>query len=325
MSTPLTDIVADIRLLSGLRSNQLYTDTDIASMASDCWLDLYDRFVTANQHYRVTSVDFTLAGGVGGNVFALPSAFQLGNGLEVDPDTQQPMSIPYLGSWLNRNYFGQSVFDATFPFCKTRRYVFNDSNLIIFPPQNASGNYRLWYTPQEKKLQAETVQSDVDIDAADVPFDYDDPDLGHVIAWNFANLVVPADLESGTLTVDLDAPNETWNGTYTVSGIVSGGSSIITTAPWPGISYTNPAAGTVSFTYQPTGTMSSLPDYASPWQLYIKLQTSIAIREARQQDVSDLNNRFQQQSLRVDRALQNRQEEATQPPLTRGTGGWWGW
>ena len=327
MSTPLTDIVADIRLLSGLRSNQLYTDADIASMASDSWLDLYDRFVAANQHYRVTSVEFTLAGGIGGNSFTLPAEFQLGNGLEVDPDTQQPKSVPYLSSWLNRNFLGASVFDVAFPGCQVRRYCFNDNQLLVYPPQNAQGNYRLYYTPQEKRLQA-PVTVTAAIDASDtIPPITPAPAYPGPGYWAFANIdfsVAPTD-GTATVTPTFTGLNVGFNGTYHINGLIPGLDHECSVSETLVGSITGPAAGSVSMTYQPAGTMSAFPDYADPWALYVKLETSIAIRTARQQDVADLERRFQQQSLRVDRSLQNRQEEATQPPLTRDTGGWMGW
>jgi hypothetical protein len=87
-------------------------------------------------------------------------------------------------------------------------------------------------------------------------------------------------------------------------------------------SLSTPTEGDVTVNWQPPDTLSELPDYADPWAIYLKLGASIAIREARQQEVGDLERRFIAQKQRVDSVLQNRQEEPTQPPLTRGSSFW---
>jgi hypothetical protein len=330
MATTLASLVSEVRLLSGLRSNQLYTDADIATMLADQWKDLYDRFISANQHYRVKTFDFTLTGNVGGNSVDLPDDFQLGNGLEMNPTFARPWSVGYLESWLNRNNLGASVLDNTglISVPDGRRYCFNDSQLVVFPADRSAGDYRLYYTPMADTLKAQQTISFA-IATGDTPQVPPPGSLAGAGAWLLANASTPDDLpDSGfDLVLTFLAPNTSFSGTYpvvdvgrTTDGFGSptfSADNLVSTA-----GFTNPASGTGTFTYQPVGTTDTLPNMADPWALYLKLGASIAIREARQQDVADLQRRFQEQSARVSNALQNRQEEATQPPLTRGASYW---
>ncbi len=318
MSTPLTSLIEETRLLSGLRSNQLYTDAEIATMLSDLWQELFDRFVSANQHYRIKQFDFSLAGGVGANSVDLPSDFQLGNGLEMDPTQPRPRSVPYLSNWLQRNNLGASVLNiGGGNLCTDRQYCFVNSQLTVFPAERSNGDYRLHYTPMCEKFLARSSITTA-IQASDTPVQE-----SGFIGFVFTGLNPTSESygNDGILVVDFDTPNDTWNGTYTTTGIL-GSNIVLTDTPWPGIAFTGPAAGTVTLSYQTVGTIDELPDYADPWAIYLKLGTSIAIREAREQDCTDLERRFAAQRLRVDSLLTNRQEEPTQPPLTR-TGGFW--
>ena len=326
MATLLTDLVSEIRLLSGLRSNQLYTDAEIASMASDVWLELYDRFVAANQHYRIKEFDFTLTGGVGGNSVELPSDFQLGNGLELNPSYPRPQSVKYLDNWLNRNNLGASVLNVGGGLiCGDRQYCFNDNLLKVFPTTSSAGDYRLYYTPQAEKFLA-PITVEFEIDAADHPLVTSPPEPGN---WLLANANFPTDgsvPEDGSAELTLEftsgpPDNTAFSGTYFITDVVSV-SNVVCSNLVSDSGFTNPAAGTGSYTYQAVGTISELPAYVDPWALYIKLGTSIAIREARQQDVADLERRMNGQKLRVDQMLQNRQEEPTQPPLSSGRSFW---
>jgi hypothetical protein len=333
MAITLASLISEIRDLSGLRANQLYTDAQIAQMATDVWLELFDRFVFANQHYRIKTFEFTLAGGVGGNTVTLPEDFQLGNGLELDPTHPRPKSVDYLESWLNRNNLGASVLSGTVGALTAfdRRYCFTDNQLQVYPPDRSQGDYKLYYTPQEKHLQAPVTVSFA-IDSSDNPAVPPAGSLAGSGSWALANAFdgVDTDLidpDGGfDLVLDFGAPNASFSGTYPVVGVgfvppfglpTFGVSNLTST-----VGFTGPATGTGTYTFQPLGTMSELPAYAAPWALYIKLGTSIAIREARQQDIADLERRWLRQQARVDEALENRQEEPTQPPLTGGRSFW---
>lgn len=328
MSTSLASLVSETRLLSGLRSNQLYSDAEIATMLADCWKDLYDKFVQANQHYRIKTFTFTLVGGQGLNSVDLPDDFQLGNGLELNPAQPRPYTVNYLSSWLNRNNLGASVLGNSFLTPDGRSYCFNDNQLIVYPSDRSAGDYKLYYTPKADTLKAKQTIS-FTLGNSDIP---EVPPPGGLTgngAWLLPSASTPDDLpDSGfDLVLTFNAPNTSFSGTYPVTdvGRVSGGFGQPTFACDNLTStsgFTSPPTGTGTFTYQPLGTTDTLPGMADPWALYLKLCASIAIREARQQDVADLQRRYQEQAARVASALQNRQEEATQPPLTRDRGFW---
>ncbi len=332
MATTLASLVTDIRLLSGLRDNQLYDDTQIASMASDLWQELFDRFVAANQHYRIKTFDFTLAGGVDGNSVDLPSDFQLGNGLEMDPTQPRPRSVPYLSNWLQRNNLGASVLNiGGGNACTDRQYCFVNSQLTVFPAERSNGDYRLHYTPMCEKFLA-PVTTSFALDASDTCAVPPIGSLAGTGSWSLLNgafnHLIPVDGTVG-LTLDITSPAGSipFSGTYNIVavGTVADGYGL----PSVGVDnlastsgFANPLVGTGTYTYQPLGTISELPDYVDPWAIYLKLGTSIAIREAREQDCTDLERRFAAQRLRVDSLLTNRQEEPTQPPLTGGRSFW---
>lgn len=327
MQIAVQTLVNDIRQLSGLRGNQLFDDDAIASMASDVWQELYDKFVAVNQHYNVSQFTFSLSAGnagpaLGVNMVELPEDFQLGNGLELNPGTPHPWSVPYLENWLNRNSLGLSVLINSMPVMADRRYCFSDRNLIVWPVTNAAGSYRLWYTPMCPQLALEqTVTWTIDDDC--LP-----SDNSGLLSFAFDAGTHPEFNEGmigGSITCTFDAANDDYNVTdaeITGPDPISDNNTIETNIPWPGGLVTHPITGTVSVTYQPQNTVSILPVQAAPWALYIKLGTAIAIRQARQQDAVGLERRLASQKDRVESILINRQEEPTQPPLTRGASVW---
>lgn len=323
MYITVQQLVDEIRLISGLRANPLYSDQDIADLASDCWQELYDKFVAANQHYNVSTFDFTLTGGgvagLGVNQVELPSDFQLGNGLELYPETPRPWSVPYLENWLNRNSLGLTALNVQIPTIADRRYCFNGDRLIVFPPTSAQGPYRLYYTPQAEGL-AIPVTTDFDVEPGDVAVNGGGFTVlsldGYLPGFNDSDI-------GKTIDVTFDSPNAAFNTHGTITE-VQDSNSIVTSQAWPGGTFTGPAAGTASLSGIPAGTVSVMPRQAQPWKIYVTLWTAIAIRQAREQECSDLERRMAHQEQRVDMMLTNRQEEATQPPLTRNQG-YWDW
>ncbi len=399
MATPLSTLVADIRVLSGLRQNQLYTDTQVAAMVSDLWQELYDRFVAAQQHYSIEPFDFTLTGGVGNNTVPLPANFYQGNGLVLNPTQDRPQIVPYSSAWLTRFNQGASVLSGpAYSSCPDgRSYDFSGSTLEVLPPSLSAGTYRLYYTPQCDRLEAEqaytfaipvapsvqaerqisivagsdhvtasnrtwtfangrftesamaagvlldvntsgqagiftveAVLSDTQIVTFETPVTEtfivsDSVSADDVLQFSFPGAAFTEDMQGGDLTLAFGATappnNASHNGTYTLFDVLND-TTVQIPVYLPSAALTLPASGTLSVAWNNPGTTDELPDYADPWAIYIKLGTSIAIREARQQDVSDLTRRYEQQAARVSMALQNRQEEATQPPLTRGLSFW---
>ena len=147
MTIAAGQIVADIRQLSSLFNNNLFSDSQILGLFNDGAGELYDWMVGQFETWFLTSVDFALAGGVGGNIFPMPMATLLkDNTLELNPTSNTPVSIPRLGSWGDRNRIG--LVAGGFGLDGGRRYYPAGSNLMVFPPNLAGGSYRLWYTPK---------------------------------------------------------------------------------------------------------------------------------------------------------------------------------
>jgi hypothetical protein len=96
----VTDLVADVRTLSGLRNNQVFTDADIRLMVLDAGEELYDDIEGSFQAYVVTAFDFTIASGAFS--VALPADFKRDNSLTYLPASQSPTPVTPLGSWLER-------------------------------------------------------------------------------------------------------------------------------------------------------------------------------------------------------------------------------
>jgi hypothetical protein len=271
------------------------------------------------QHWRRKTYDFTLTNstdsGIGGNELDLAADvpdFQMTQGIDDLTNTTRPRPVTRLGSFTQRDGFGWAP--------GFKRY-FEDGNFIsIFPAYNAAGNYRLYYTPITEKL-ARPVTVDFAVAAADTVIDE-----GGKLAFSFANLDVVSDMVGGTLTVTFDAPNEGFSGVYTVGGVL--GSHIVVTTVDYAAGFTNPAAGTATLTYQPTATVAELPPLMSQWALYLKLHASIAIREAQQLEVGDLDRKFAREAVRVKSMSNKRSEGVAQAPRTRATrrgAGGYGW
>ena len=96
----VTDLIADIRTLSGLRNNQVFLDADIRLMVLDAGQELYDDIEGSFQAYIVTTFDFTLAAGAFS--VALPADFKRDNSLTYNPASSCPTPVQPLGSWLER-------------------------------------------------------------------------------------------------------------------------------------------------------------------------------------------------------------------------------
>lgn len=397
MATILAQSLVDqTRVESDLNGNQVLSDQDIATMLSDAGSDLYDLFTGANQLYNVTTFDFTLAGGVGGNTVPLPADFQQGHSVDVNPNTSNPYTLKYLSNWLERNSVAGSAAIWAAPG-GPRSYAFVDGNLMVFPPMAAAGVYRLYYTPQWRPL---ALPLPVDVESASIAITCDGSVTGFGPGQNFfgfGNPFLPTDvgcsvgisgasnsdnngsftvtgyISSGQITLSGSHTTETFatsahvtlirqshvvsgTGVWTLYGdnpftnaslsgvnvgdslVVSGaanagnnGTFVITaigantiTAVATGLVTENFNGGAFSVQVQPAGTRPDLLTQMNPWVLYLKTLACITIRNKRGQDVSTFEGRLAVQKDRIQTILQSRQDEAQQPPLTRGQGGFWG-
>lgn len=405
----VSDLVAAVRTDSDLNASQVYTDDEIATLISDAGSDLRDLFTQTNQHYDIATFDFSLSGGLGDaegvnsiDLSITPGDFQQGHSVDVNPNTAQPYTLRYLSNWLDRNRVNTpaSIFG---PAISPKEYYFLGSRLLVLPPMNAGGLYRLYYTPTWKPL---ALPASITVDTVPITIPIVSGHTGFTAGLTFkANDLAPASVflptDVGNFITVTGAVNSGNNGSRTIGGpgvisanevgfsatsglvaetlpdsatatlsrasfvtatgvwtfygdseftqttgsihagdtinvtgaanagnngafvVLSVGLNTVTTAS-TGLVAENFATGTVTVTAQAAGTRPDLPTIMNPWILYLKTIACITIRNKRGQEVDAFERRLAVQKQRIETILQERQEEPTQPPLTRGSNDWGG-
>lgn len=306
----IQELAAQVRLESGLRNNQVLSDTDLYSFINEGYLDIRDRLIIRFAYWFRAEASFSLTSGSPGNVFDLTTLpdFQMAQGLDLtsgSPGTFLPVTM--LSSYQER-----ASYTGTFPFGQGgydgnlgRKYWIDGDNLEVLPAQNASGTYRLVYTP------IQTMQAPVtaNANAADVPLN-----VGGKLAYSLVGLPYQASYLGGTVTIAWASPNQFWNGTFTI-GQSSVGGAIVTTTDYGAGSFTPAPTGTASV--QPGATTATLPAKLIPWSQYIVLYAAIAVRNSRNQDPSALLARFGDIKQRVIDLTKQRSEGIRQAPISR--------
>lgn len=303
-----SNLVADIRVMSGLRNNQLFSDDQVVDLIVDAGNELYDIVEGTLEHYFDTTFDFTIA--PGSNSVVLPSDFKRDNSMSKDPTTSYPQTVDVLGSWLERDQFNSAGWSSN----GGRRYFISGSALEIFPAGNAAGNYRLYYTPFFPALAIPTSTRMYNTGGGG----------SYVAATRTLNVTgggVPPGFSSndigGAISVIDNGGHPQMSGLYTIASIVSGTSVVLVAGPPADISSGLDAGGTI---YSASGTVSApvaLPQAMAPWALYLKVHASIAIRSSRKQPTDDLQAKLQALKTRVEKSARNRTEAPKQAPLTR--------
>ena len=307
----VADLAADVRRDSDLNSSQIYSDDDIATLISDAGSSLRDVFTGANQHYDVSEFAFTLVGGVGQNAVNLPADFQQGHCVDVNPGTSQPYTLRYLSNWLDRNRLNLAPFSVWGPGGGPREYYFLGSNpgqLIVLPAMGAAGNFLLYYTPMWMPLAIpapppEAVQG---TSAAITS-------IGTAGQYDFSGALFTS-ANIGDSLVVTGAANAANNGSFPITSVPNPNAIVVAN---PGS--VNEGAGATAVV-QPAGTRPDLPANMNPWVLYLKTMACITIRNKRGQDVEAFMARLAVDQQRIEKILQERQEEGCQPPLTRNSG-----
>jgi len=296
MTTTAAQIVANVRRLSSLFNNNLLSDTQIVTLFNDGATELYDWMVGQFETWFLTSVDFSLSGGVGQNIFPMPMDKLLkDNTLELSPTNNTPINIPRLGSWGDRNRIGQTA--GGFGLCGGRRYYPAGSNLMVFPPNLAAGSYRLWYTPKY-----------IPVVLAVAP-------TGTLTAFGAAGSVtftggaVTSANIGDTLTF-AGATTSANNGSWAIL-LVTDANNIVTT----NVASVSEVAGAATVVDQPVNTTPNFNTVMEPWVLYPEIHAAISIRTSRQKDTSDLQPKLAQLKQRIETATANRTEEVSQSPL----------
>lgn len=219
-------LVSQIREESDLNASQVATDSDICTMLSDAGSDLRDIFTGADQHYDISTFDFSLTGGLGDTLgvnsidLALtPGDFQQGHSVDVNPGTAQPYTLKYLTNWLDRN---KVTSQASFfgPSSSPKQYYFLGTKLIVLPQQNAAGSYRLYYTPTWKPL---ALPGAVTVQNASIPL-IPTTTMGFNVGHQFSLDTGPPTFvatDVGNFITVSGATNPANNGSWTIASIAS--------------------------------------------------------------------------------------------------------
>jgi hypothetical protein len=146
ISISVQNLIDSTRVDADAENDPIVSDPQVAQFLSDGGSALYDRVTASNNYFNIAPFDFTLAGGIGGNTVALPANHVQGHGLELNPDTARPISIPYLANWLDRNRLA-GIGALGGAGASGRQYTISGGNIVMFPPTAPGGHYRHYFTP----------------------------------------------------------------------------------------------------------------------------------------------------------------------------------
>lgn len=359
MTVTVQQMVDEVRGISGLRRSTYYSDIEISEFIADGGSELADIFIDAHQAYFQTSFDFTLAGGLGHNSVALPDDFQKENLLLLDPTLDTPTRVPFLGSQFDRGSTSPGVF--LWPGGGRRAYI-ADQTLEVLPPSMAAGNYRLLYTPQFASL-AFPRTPDFTVGVATVPgstgagFSMTPSGSEPGTTWAcvtdnpwILNGVTMSGLSPPFLLLR-DRPNPAQNGVFVKIAQGPGTATLQRYTSVPGkVAPFYPTKGQTTLVtggtlgagyYVQTNTpavldtdaisivQTPLPAVLTPWQRFLKVYASLAVRTGRGQPAVELAGELEMLKKRITKASANRTAEPRQAPITRsrlmyglGPGGW---
>jgi len=331
--TPTTaQLENEVRLITDRVNDPTLAPSTIVTYLNDAVRSLYDLFLDSVPHWVQGSFEFTLAGDSDEtSLVALPDDFQIDLGLDwIDPPgVTYPLTIRRLPTFLDRNRLNPYNTLALSPAFYNRNYEVQGSNIQLYPKMNCAGTYRLYYQKQIDPL-ALTATRTFDVDASDNPPPVS-PGPG---GWFFLNGAFTSQDVGATVTPDFGAPNVAYNVPYTVNTVLAS-TTISVDETIPG-GFTNPASGTVSVVYQPTGTLGALPQVFAPWQLYVKTFAAISVLTSFNESADALQARLAQETARVKRMAERRESGLRQIPILGGGrgvdspnfdsgGGWGGW
>lgn len=329
MSVSVAELVAQVRIDSGLRNNQVWSDDQICGALTDGYHDLRDRMIVKFWQWFRKTHDFALTGGNDGNTLNLADEvpdLEMIKGLDFVDSGGNHFTVDMMDSFANRN-----AYNTVWPFGGSwgfngqmgRRYYPDGDLLIIAPPSNAAGDYQLIYTPQAETLALPVEIRSFNANAFDTPLASVGP--SSLPGWSMANGNFTSADVGRVFTPSLDNPNQVWNVPFTITAIIS--STVVNVTPNPTLlgSFTLPSVGSYLLTGQPASTIGSLPTQLTPWKKYITLFASKVIRASRRQPADDLEMQFKEIDARVSAVTKQRSEGVKQAPIVRGMfGGGWG-
>jgi hypothetical protein len=274
-------LIEKTRIKSGLRNNQLFSDSQIADLLSDGLSSLRDKLVVGNYaHWFRSSYEFSLTSDENTLDLSLVPLLEMVQGLDLLNGTAPPSTVPMLQSFANRNA-GNGLWPLGISYAFNgqmgRNYEINGSELTVRPAANATGDYRLIYTPMGLSLALPSERS-FSVTASDIdnPFSWTFNngnfvvgDIGGVITpafteatrqfdidpadttaggigWAMANANFVTGDVGGTITPNFAAPNTAFNVAWTIASRLS--STTITTTPATSTlgTFTSPPSGTAT-------------------------------------------------------------------------------
>lgn len=302
----------DTRVISGLRNNPLFSDTQIVELLNDALGAARDTFVVALEHWFRATAPFTLAGNTSGsNTFDLTTIpdFQMDQGVNWNPQVgSPPIPVPRLGSFAERG----SVGGVGWLSGQYREYFTNGDLLFIDPFQNSAGSYTLIYTPQGVPLALS-----VPIPPASPPtpatfllISGGSPPCG----VSFSGAAFTQANVGDTLVLANSSHGN--NGSFPIVSVSPPGIAFVGTA----LNAESP--GTLTATLQPKGTRPDLPAVLTPLSLYLKVHASIAIQTSRHQPTTELQTKLAVETARVLSLAKHRTEGPKQAPITHRRRRW---
>src|SRR6188508_1244739 len=138
MAVAVSDMIAQVRLKSGLRGNRLWSDSEIATALTDGYKDLRDRMIVRFAHWFAARYPFTLVGGVGASTLdlSLVPRLEMIQGLDLLVGGIR-YTVNELGSFAERNaYNGSTLFGSIGPAFNGfagRRYFPNGDEMELLP------------------------------------------------------------------------------------------------------------------------------------------------------------------------------------------------
>lgn len=318
MGIPLSTLEAAVRSQTDRISDPAVTADEIASFLSDGGRALVDIFNESAPHWLQAKNDFTLAGDTfDTSVADLPEDFELDLGLDwLDaPGATGPVTVRRLPSFQDRNAYGNVNPLLPMNNIYARNYEAQGDELRVYAPQQqTSGSYRLWYTRRFQEMAPSVDDVPIVIDVSD-GLETRTVDGVDYLTFVFGAGGLVVGVTSGSLTVNYDTPNDVYNGTYAIKEIIDE-FHIVTTQPFTGTPpFTNPAAGTASYSYQPVGTVSVLPNVWTQFRLFIITHAAISVRMKFEEQIGELETRLGQEAQRCKRMAERRDSGLAQIPI----------
>lgn len=315
-------LIDQVRLKSGLRNNQLWSDAEIAESLSDAYAELRSILIVRFAYWFKRVQTFTLT--AGNNVYDLTAIpdFQMAQGVNLVLSEDNKVTVDLLPSFEDRNNYNTNAWllgvGPTWTGVLGLVYFIDGSDLMLLPKQNAAGNYELIYTPMFTQLAVPITYA-----IAGTPSDFVQ-DNGGFIQFTFDNGAFTSEMVGGSITVDWDSPNDLWNGTYEISAVLSDTNVVVTTA-WPGASFTPPPVGGASVTYQPENTIASLPAPLAQFRNFLILYSSIEVRNSRGQGIGEFELQLEKLRESAVALSKQRTQGVSQAPRVNWTGGFGGY